>query len=93
MSGGSQFKAGALTGLQRMQREALLADIDFDADEFTAMPLDKRIDLCVNLAVQAKAWADAAPLQQQEHFLLIVYRWLRIAEEIERAIIKGSNDR
>jgi hypothetical protein len=72
--------------------EAPLTDIDFDAGEFSAMPLEKRSELCVNLAARAKAMADAAPLQEQEHYLLIAREWLRLAEGIEALVECGDRD-
>ena len=62
-----------------------MANLGFDAGEFLTMPFAEREELCVKLAARAKALADAMPLNQQEHYLLIAREWLRIAEKIERA--------
>jgi hypothetical protein len=63
--------------------------IDID---FAGMPLPERAELCVDLAARAKALADASPLQEQEHYLLIAHAWLRLAEEIEEAMAESGTE-
>ena len=67
-----------------------MADLGFDVGEFLALPFAERGDLCVKLAARAKGLADAMPLRQQEHYLLIAREWLRLAEEMERAVAEGG---
>jgi hypothetical protein len=69
-----------------------MSDIDFDKDKLSGTPLAERAELCVDLAGRAKALAEASPLQQQEHYLLIAHAWLRLAEQIEQTLAESGTN-
>ena len=60
-------------------------DLDFDADEFSAWPLARRVRLCIRLAARAQAIAATAPIEHQKHYLLIADEWVKLAKEMQEA--------
>jgi hypothetical protein len=63
-------------------------DLDFDAEEFSSLPLAERAKLCVKLAERAQAIAQAASLAHRPHYLLIADEWRKLAMEMENAALE-----
>ena len=61
-------------------------ELAFQADEFMAMPLTRRAELCAQLAQRAQALAALAQPPLRLHYLVIAKEWLQLASATEREI-------
>ena len=61
-------------------------DLSFNADEFMAMPLARRSQICAQLAERAQALAAKAKHPQRLRYLTIANEWLQLASATEQEI-------
>jgi len=59
--------------------------LSFDAEQFLAMPVKDRVQLCRQMAERAQELADAARPNYRDSYLEIAKQWLMLADEMERA--------
>jgi len=59
--------------------------LSFDAEQFLAMSVEDRVQLCRQMAERAQELADAAAPKFRADYLEIAKHWLTLADEMERA--------
>ena len=60
-------------------------DLDFDAEEFRAMPASERVRTCRLLAVRARRLAELCGPKHEPIYLRIAQEWDTLANDIEQA--------
>ena len=61
-------------------------ELDFDREQFLALPVEERVRECRRLAAQAEEIADRKKARHHRaYYLEIAIAWLRFADDMERS--------
>jgi hypothetical protein len=61
-------------------------DLEFNAEEFSKLPVRQRVKLCRSMAEHANALAQKASSKYRAYYLEIAKQWLTLADEMEQSV-------